>query len=711
VSKNLDREKLKNIEHDVSSHNDHENQDQWFRVTAIIGGIIFGIGISFFLWSEIIALITFHWLPPSKNITALPQAISNFPSHLGDPQKAWPVALQKHLPGKFLFVPLLLILAGAEGYYLFKAYKWWKARDDKEERGGTQWATDKELSVITNTKKYPQLSQGVVLGISGSKKTLRLEPDNHALVVAGTRSGKTAGLCIPALLTFPGVVIATSVKDDLVKHTIKQRQKMGTVFVFDPVGAMGLPEDEVAGWTPLDRSREWRDAQRTAAALIDVAMSQGGGGGNMDFFKRMSQQTLPVLLYAAAVMDEDMRRVVRWLMRINDPNTHSEIDSILRWKKNSKALDAWVGFVTKDQKLRGDIAATIASALVSYEDEKVQDNAMRCDITPEKLFDGGAHTLYVVAPMAEQARLEPVFVALMQSLLLWVTEQKQDLQTPLLCVLDEAANIAALPQLPNILSTIGSKHVQIITSWQDFSQIKDRYGDKKNTILNNSRGKLILPGVADPETLQYFSQVTGDTIEETVSVSKPQQGQKSYSFGEGRRTLLDAATIRQQQLGEAILVYGHLPPAKIKLRMYFKEPALLAMASGQTASKVMFGPMAVGFKVMQLVSGPLRAISSALPSIPALGPGRKQKALTASPMMAALPPAPYLEEDDEEDYNYDLEVKEQESPVVPPKTPQSPVSAAQGDLESFGPVEPFGAPEPFLPPGDTPAPPRRRRRA
>lgn len=581
----LDRKRLKDLDHDVDLEDAPDQTDAIFRAIMIVGAVVLTVAVSLMIWFEVAALFTFSFIPPAAGFAALPDVMNKLPQMIGHPRDAWPKELQPKIPPAFLFWPLVLAAAGGEIWGGLRLWNWWKRRDKRDEgRGDTHWASEKDLSTITDAKANPKINDGVILGYSEKGKLLRLEPDNHALVVAGTRSGKTAGLCVPALLTFKGVVIATSVKDDLVKHTIKQRQKMGDVYIFDPVGAMGLPEESVAGWTPLAASREWREAQRTAAALIDVALSQSNGVGNMEFFKRMSQQVMPVLLYAAAVMDEDMRLVIRWLNRINDANTHTDIDQILRWKNSRAALDAWIGFVSKDQKLRGDIAATIASALVSYEDEKVQQNALRCDITPEKLFNGGMNTLYVVAPLAEQARLEPIFVALMQSLLTWVTENP-DLDTPLLAVLDEAANIAALPLLPNYLSAIGSKHAQIITSWQDFSQIKDRYGTKQNTILNNSRAKLILPGVADPETLQYFTQVTGDTIEDTVSLSKPEKGGRSVSIGEGRRALLTPAVIRQQQLGEAILVYGHLPPAKMKLRMYFKEPELLAMANGEAPAK------------------------------------------------------------------------------------------------------------------------------
>jgi type IV secretion system protein VirD4 len=567
------------------------------RRAIAAAAVVFGAAAIFCLWVEMLSLATFQLLPVATAVSALPHILQHLPSHFSNPRLAWPQALRGYAPNRFLLWPLSLIFFGVMIRLGLKAKeRFWTHR--RNDRGGTAWAGEKELDPIANVKKYKELAAGVVLGVSEDRKRLlRLEPENHALVVAGTRSGKTAGLCIPALLTFKGAVIATSVKGDLVTNTIKQRQKMGDVYIFDPVGTLGLPDDQVAGWTPLAASGDWRGAQRTAAALIEVTLGQSGGGGNMDFFMRQSQIVLPILLLAAAKMDEDMTRVLYWLHRINQKNTHSEVDSILRWQKDgedahSKALTAWVGFVGKDQKLRENIAATIQTALVSYEDEKVQENAKRCDITPEKFFNGGQNTLYVVAPIAEQARLEPVFVALMQSMLLWVSEQPDDLETPLLVVLDEAANIAAMPLLPNFLSTLGSKRVQMITAWQDFAQIKDRYGTKMNTIINNSRGKLILPGMSDPETLQYFAQVTGQTVEDNISYSGQKQGSErkkgpqSVSISEGRRELLDAATIRQQEVGDAILVYGQLPPARIKLRLYFKDKQMKALAEGRTISSI-----------------------------------------------------------------------------------------------------------------------------
>jgi type IV secretory pathway TraG/TraD family ATPase VirD4 len=307
-------------------------------------------------------------------------------------------------------------------------------------------------------------------------------------------------------------------------------------------------------------------------------------------------------------MDESMWRVMNWLQHLDEDATLAYIEAILRWTKNRRAFDAWTGFVATERRLKGNIRATIEAALLSYQSEAVEHNSRHCDIVPERLFNGGANTLYVCAPMAEQSRLEPVFVALIQGLLFWITEQPEPQRMPVLVVLDEAANIAALSELPSLISTIGGHNVQLITCWQDFAQMRARYGDQSQSIINNSRAKLVLRGVSDPETIRIFAAMTGEMIESQDSVSVSDSGGKHRSFGETRRSILTPAVIRQQKQGEAILVYGHMPPAKIKLRLWFKDNELRELAGDSPLS--VSGPRAQLDRLVQTLPRLPRPVAS-----------------------------------------------------------------------------------------------------
>ena len=91
------------------------------------------------------------------------------------------------------------------------------------------------------------------------------------------------------------------------------------------------------------------------------------------------------------------------------------------------------------------------------------------------------------------------------------------LSKPLQLVIDEAANIAPLPDLAQIASTARGVGIQLVTVWQDFAQIQARYGTFAQTVINNHRAKVILAGVSDTPTLDYISRLIGDqqTVEES----------------------------------------------------------------------------------------------------------------------------------------------------------------------------------------------------
>ena len=80
---------------------------------------------------------------------------------------------------------------------------------------------------------------------------------------------------------------------------------------------------------------------------------------------------------------------------------------------------------------------------------------------------------------------------------------------PLLLVLDEAANIAPIPNLDEVASTGAGQGMQLLSVFQDLAQVKSRYGERAQTIVNNHRAKVFGTGISDPETLDYVSRVVG----------------------------------------------------------------------------------------------------------------------------------------------------------------------------------------------------------
>ncbi len=185
----------------------------------------------------------------------------------------------------------------------------------------------------------------------------------------------------------------------------------------------------------------------------------------------------------------------------------------------------------------------------------------------------GPHTLFLSAPAHDQRRLRGYFTALAQQVLSHAFEKAsragRPLDPALLVVLDEAAHIAPLAELDGLAATCASHGIQIVTVWQDLAQVKGRYGARAPTVLNNHRAKLFLPGIADPDTLEYASRLIGDEEVSHPSVTRDPAGRRSTTSTTGPRRLLAPEELRCLPRGRAVLVYGTLPPAKLRLRPWW----------------------------------------------------------------------------------------------------------------------------------------------
>ena len=183
--------------------------------------------------------------------------------------------------------------------------------------------------------------------------------------------------------------------------------------------------------------------------------------------------------------------------------------------------------------------------------------------------------MYLCAPAHDQRWLRGYFTALTTQVLSQAfarsTRSGQPLDPPLLVVLDEAAHIAPLAELDGLAATCASHGVQLVTVWQDLAQVRARYGARAPTVLNNHRAKLFLPGIADPDTLEYASRLIGDEEATLPSVTRDAKGGRSTTQSRGPRRLLPPEDLRCLGRGDAVLVYGTLPPARLRLRPWWAE--------------------------------------------------------------------------------------------------------------------------------------------
>jgi type IV secretion system protein VirD4 len=185
------------------------------------------------------------------------------------------------------------------------------------------------------------------------------------------------------------------------------------------------------------------------------------------------------------------------------------------------------------------------------------------------LLDGNPNTLYLIAPVDRQEQLQSIFTSILDEIrsTAYARGASAPLDPPLLFLLEELPNIAAIPALAQLASTGRGQGIQLLTILQDLSQLRERYGDTSaRSIINNHQAKLILAGTSDPSTLDWAARVTGDQEISQLSTTSTSAARDSKTESSTWRPLAPAHLLREQPAGQGLLVYGQLPPAIIELK-------------------------------------------------------------------------------------------------------------------------------------------------
>jgi type IV secretion system protein VirD4 len=453
----------------------------------------------------------------------------------------------------------------------------WGAPSAGSGRRGTHWATRHDLRplrVTADAVAPGRLLLGVRPGL-WRPAGVAAEPAQSLVVVGPTQSGKTTSLAIPAIQGWRGPVLAASVKSDLLVRTLGTRSRCGRVWCIDPTGATTARRST---WSPLSSCTDWRRASRVASDLCDAAKADGTSADG-EFWYATAAKLLAPLFLAASLEGLAMADVVRWV----DTQEAGEVAHILERCEQRAALDAAQATWCRDERTRSSVYTTAETVLAPFAHEvplsapgpgAEAGHGAGTPFEPPQLF-GAANTLYLCAPAHDQRRLRAYFTTLTHQVLTHAfataTCAARPLDPPLLVVLDEAAHIAPLAELDGLAATAASHGIQLVTVWQDLAQVRARCGARAPTVLNNHRAKLFLPGIADPDTLEYASRLVGDEEVTLPSVTSDPGGRRSTTSSTATRRLLPPEELRCLPRGRAVLVYGSLPPARLTLRPWWAD--------------------------------------------------------------------------------------------------------------------------------------------
>ena len=405
--------------------------------------------------------------------------------------------------------------------------------------------------------------------------------DCHGLV-APTQSGKTLRVAVHQLLAAPGFVLVTSTKPDLLLLTACARIRTGhPVWLLDPTG-VGPPWPYPVRWSPVAGCADLPTAERRADALVAAGPSAARGSTGPDgFFAAQARSVLAGYLAAAARTEDHpagaVATVLGWVADPTD-DTAARVLRAAGLPIQAARLSAAAALVPET---RDGIYATIANAVGCQSRPDVQTA-----VTPPagQGFDVAAAiraeaTVYVLGSDTAAGSTAPLLTAFVEEVLetartLALHRPAERLDPPALALLDEVANIAPIPHLPETISDTAGRGVIISYVLQSLGQARARWGeDRAAVLLDNSTSLLVLGGGKSDRDLAALARLGGQRYRARRSHGHGDRSGYSLTVADERLPVLDPADLRRLAPGDGLLLYRHLPPALVHAGGIWADPA------------------------------------------------------------------------------------------------------------------------------------------
>lgn len=459
---------------------------------------------------------------------------------------------------------------------------------------------------------------GVRVGeIARTRTAVYMSWESVALIVAGPRNGKTQAYAVPAVVACPGPVLVTSNKRDIHDLTRGVREQVGSVWSTDLQHISGEHGGQRDWWFNLLRGvTEITDAQRVASYFADATREDGGRVDS--YFDGGAQELLALHLLAAAVSGGDLLHVFGWLA---EPNRHLP-ETLLR--DNGQPLAATRIATTRDlndrqrdglydmaRRFVSVMAAPKYAAAVVPKNRKhypaSEDSAIgkvsphtstiedRREFIPDEFVASESDTLYALSmegPDAATSLTTALVGVVFDAAVRLARTNGGRLPRPMLCALDEAANVCKLRGLPGWYSHFGSQGIVPMTFIQSPDQAARVWGSDgvnelvkaSNLLIYGGGGKELstsnqflaaLSATIDDHDVARWSQSTGGN---PISGSPKQQ---SWS----RDAKFSSADLAALDKNFAIAIFSNNYPLLLKKRFWSNGPFADAIKDSQRKYK------------------------------------------------------------------------------------------------------------------------------
>ena len=428
---------------------------------------------------------------------------------------------------------------------------------------------------------------GVGFGTTLDRKPLYGSWEDMFLIIMGPRQGKSTSMIIPQICEAPGAVLATENKRGNLDHTRLVREFRDNdgrptrqVWVFDPQDVANEPAWWY--WDPLSYVVDETTAEELAQLFAAGGVSESDKKD--PYFDPEGENLLATLILASALNGEPITAVYERLT--NRRSCHESVRVLIEhdYPLIAAGLESVLGYADKQQDGIFGTAIKMARCLRIRQIRQWVSCAGPGDDRPTldiAQYIRNKETLYCLSKEGVGSA-GPLVAALTMA----VTKTAEKIATaspggrlpvPMLCALDEAANVVRWPDLPKLYSHFGSRGIIIMTILQSWSQGIGVWGERNMKLLESSSNVYVYGGnVREAEYLRNLVELAGEWEHTQVNVSRGSGqggGNSSVSRSRGKESIFHASQLAAWPLGRALVFSAGTPPVIVRTVPWFTKPS------------------------------------------------------------------------------------------------------------------------------------------
>ena len=337
-------------------------------------------------------------------------------------------------------------------------------------------------------------------------------------------------------------------------------------------------------WDPIDGCEDpIRAATRAEALAANTGITSSGENA---VWRGHAKTVLECVLHAAALNGTSIDVAYRWMQSPHAMDTALAIlenhpDACPTWDDRLRGL-----IHNADPRFVGSVMSVVSSAITPLSLPTVRaaltPSPTRPAVTAASLLrDAG--TLYCLATDRGAGASAGLVSALIEDIA-YVARRTAArspggrMDPPVLFLLDECANVAPIPSLPNLLADGRGQSLTIIPIFQTLAQVRSRYGDEDaSTVFSASQIKLILGGSDDADDCRDISGLIGERDDWYATTS---HSAHALAIDTGATTssslrkvpILPPDAIRSIPFGSAVMLLSQADPFPLRLRPWTHRP-------------------------------------------------------------------------------------------------------------------------------------------